>query len=341
MSNIVDRKKQHIDIVSNMEVEPTFSPFDLIELESRALPNIDYNEIDTEFEFFNWKLNFPFIISCMTGGEKYGRTINENLAVACDQENVAFGLGSMRIILELPEALRTFDIKHIAPNVPVFGNIGMVQLNYQVTYDSIMKLKDLTKMDGIFFHINALQESIQPEGDTNFKNLIDKFDKVFSKLDFPVIVKEVGHGLDYPTIKDLYDIGVRWFDVAGVGGTSWAKVEGFRYDRPMDENNLGQIFQSFGIDSVSAIKKAKGLDGINIIAGGGLRNGLDIAKSIALGAKMGTSAKPFLKASLESADKVVELLRIYKKSLKIAMFMTNSKNLQELSKVSVLESTVY
>lgn len=339
MTDIITRKKQHIEIVLNKEVTPPYSLFDEIHLKHKALPDVNLKNIDTNYKFINWNISMPFIVSSMTGGEQYGRTINENLAIACEQEQIGFGLGSMRVILEKPESLKSFQIKKLAPTVPVFGNIGIVQLNYGVGLDEIRKIIELTQIDGLFVHVNALQEAIQPEGDTNFEGVLDKFSTIVSKIKIPIIVKEVGHGLDVHTIKSLKDIGIKWFDVSGTGGTSWAKVEGYRLEQEMNETNLGQIFENFGLTTVEAILDAQKIDGINIIAGGGIRNGLDLAKALVLGATMGTSARPFLKAALDSNQKVIEIINMYRKSLKIAMFMTNSKNLQDLRKVSVLQNT--
>lgn len=327
MSKIHIRKKQHIEIIRNNSVEPYPSTFDSYRLPYVALPEIDMAEIDTSLEFLGFKLDQPFLISSMTGGEKYGRTINENIAKAAEKEKVGFGLGSMRILDQHPEVIDTFDVKKYCPSVPMFANLGIVQLNYGFDYKKIQKLIDLVKADGIFLHTNHLQEAIQPEGDTNFKNLLPKLEKIINKLSVPIIVKETGHGIDFKTAQRLKDLGIKWIDVSGTGGTSWAWVEAYRNN----EDSFGEIFKGEGIPTTECLEDLKSIKGLNLISGGGIRNGLHIAKALALGASLATSAKPFLHAALESEESVVKLLRKFRKELIIAMFIAGCKNIEELS----------
>ncbi len=340
MSQIQDRKRQHIDITLTQAVEPNSTPiFDQYKLPYSALPEIDMSEIDTTIKAFGFQFSFPFFISSMTGGEKYGRTINENIARACEAEKVGFGLGSMRVLKDHPEAKISFDVKKFCPSVPMFANLGLVQLNYGFGYDEIMFLVDSVKADGIFFHINHLQEAIQPEGDVNYKGLIPKLAKILSRLKIPIIVKEVGHGIDFKTAKRLQEIGVEWIDVSGTGGTSWAWIEGYRRLKPdeeMNAENLGYIFRSVGISTPDCLVALKKLKNLKLIAGGGIRNGLDLAKSIAMGAKMGTAAKPFLKATLTSSESVAALIQKLKHELVIAMFSVGIKDLRMLNKVKLI-----
>lgn len=337
MAKIQDRKKQHIEIVLGKEVQPTCSSFDEYDLPYLCFPEIDLKEVDTSTEFMGYKLSFPFIVSPMTGGQLYGRTINQNIAGACEELKVAFGMGSMRIIKDHPEAVESFDVKKFAPSVPVFGNLGLVQLNYGFTLDDILRIKDRLKLDGMFFHINPLQEIIQPEGDTNYSNLIEKLAKIIEKVDFPVIIKEVGHGISKDMIMKLKEIGVAWIDVSGRGGTSWAMVEGYRREggESLSEENLGNVFKNFGWKTVEIIEESRNIEGVSLIAGGGIRNGLHIAKAIALGASMTTAARPILEVAMQSQNEVKNLLLNFNEGLKIAMFLTGSKNLQDLRKVDV------
>lgn len=328
MSQISDRKLKHINIVLNEDVEPQTSSFDAIKLPFKALPEIDMAEISTEVDFLGKKISFPFIISSMTGGEEKGEVINKNLAIAAEEMKVPLGLGSMRVVLVKPDSFKTFDIRKYCPTVPLFANIGLVQLNYGYGVDEINKLIDLIEGDGIFLHINALQEAVQPEGDTNFKDLLSKLEKILLKIKGKVIIKEVGNGIDFETAKKLKEIGVDFIDVAGLGGTSWPWVEGYRRD-----DDLGYIFRNEGIPSVDSIIQNLKINGLNLIAGGGIRNGIHIAKALYIGAKFATAAKPFLEPALESPEKVVQTLKKFKKELEVAMFMVGAQNIEALSKL--------
>lgn len=330
MTSIQTRKKQHVEIIKKNPVEPFDSSFDYFRLPYRAIPEIDMGKITTEVKFWNKSLSFPFLISSMTGGEKYGKQINTNIAIAAESEKIAIGLGSMRILDRHPEALPTFDVKRYCPSIPLFANIGIVQLNYGFDYDKIQRLVDMIKADGIFFHINHLQEAIQPEGDTNFESLIPKLEKVIKKLKIPVIAKETGHGIDKGSAYRLKEIGINWIDVSGTGGTSWAWVESYR----SRQTNFGQIFKYEGISTAECLLNLNNLD-LNLIAGGGIRNGLHVAKSIAMGAQLATAAKPFMDAALESETAVIELLKKYKKELVVAMFSSGSANIESLKNCNV------
>ncbi|MBD3362614.1 type 2 isopentenyl-diphosphate Delta-isomerase [Candidatus Dojkabacteria bacterium] len=338
MNKIRKRKNEHLDIVLHEDVEPHFSYLSQYFLDYVSMPEIDMNEIETNFSFFGFPLSFPFYISSMTGGSQLAKKINTNIAIACEEEKIGFGLGSMRIVYEKPETLSSFDVKKHCPNIPMFTNLGIVQLNYGMKYDDIQNLIDKVSADGIFFHINHLQEAIQPEGNKNYKNLLNKFEKIVTKLEIPVIIKEVGHGIDYKTAKRLYEIGVKWIDVSGTGGTSWALIEGYRrlkHKEKRTQGNLGYIFRSQGIPTPEAILDLKKIKGLNIIAGGGVRSGLHIAISIALGANMATSARPFLKAATQSPEAVMKIIQGYKDELRTAMFLSGAKNLKQLSKHKV------
>lgn len=328
--DINQRKLDHINIVLEKEVEPLPSTFDKYRLSYKALPEFDFDEIDTSINFLNFDLSFPFIISSMTGGPEKGRTINENLAKAAQKVGVGLGLGSMRVILRKPESIPSFDVKEFAPDVPIFANFGIVQLNYGYGADDLNKIIDSVNADGIFLHVNHLQEVIQPEGDLNWRDLIPKLEKILPKVNKPIIIKEVGHGIDFETAKRLSEIGVEWIDVSGLGGTSWAQVEAYRRS-----DNLGHLFAAEGIPTDECLIENSKIKDLNLIAGGGIRNGIHIAKSIALGAKLATAAKPLLEASLHSEEDCVKVLERLKKEFKIAMFSAGVKSLEELSELDL------
>ena len=335
MSNLSNRKQDHINIVLNENIEPLRSSFDKYYLPYCALPEIDMAKIDPSVHLLDKKLSFPFIISSMTGGLEKGEQINTNLAIAAQEEGVALGLGSMRVIVRYPEMLKTFQVKKYCPDIPLFANIGIVQLNYGFTIDEFKKIVEGIEADALFVHINHLQEAIQPEGDTNFEDLIPKLEKVVKELHVPIFAKEVGHGIDFLTAKRLRDIGIEYIDVSGMGGCSWAWIEGYRL--PQQQNNLGHTFRAEGIPTDIALRECSKLDNVTLIAGGGIRSGLDVAKSITMGASFATAAKPFLGPSLESSDAVVKVIQKWKKEFRVALFTCGASNVNEISKMKCLK----
>ncbi len=327
--SIKDRKLQHIKIVLEKDTQPYPSSFDKYVLPHKALPEIDLKEIDTTVRFFNKEISFPFMIASMTGGEEFGKTINTNLAIAAEKNKIPLALGSMRVILKKPESLDSFNVRHLCPSVPLFANMGLVQLNYGYGAKEINKLIDIIEADGIFLHINHLQEAVQPEGDTNFKGLIDKLAKVLPKIKKPILIKEVGNGIDKETAKKLTEIGIEWIDVAGGGGTSWPWVEGYRRD-----DDLGDIFKTESIPTDKCLIDCREIENLNLIACGGIRNGKHIALSLMLGADMASSAKPFLEPALKSSDACSKIIEKYKREFRISMFAVGAKNIKELKMIS-------
>lgn len=331
-NDIHNRKLQHIDIVLKNKVEPQTSSLNSYRLPYIALPELDLEEIDTRVSFFNKKLSFPFIVASMTGGAEKVGDINKNLAIACEKEKVALALGSMRIVLKDKTSIRSFDIRSLCPSIPIFANMGLVQLNYGYGAKEINTLIDSIDADGIFLHVNHMQEAIQPEGDTNFKDLIPKLERILPKIKRRVIIKEVGTGIDRDTALKLSKIGIEWIDVSGMGGTSWTSVEAYRRS-----DDLGFIFEEVGIPLDMAIIGSSDIKGLNIIASGGIRSGLDMAKSIALGASMTSVAKPLLEPALASSIKVSELINKWRKELRIAMFASGVKNIKDLKKIKLIK----
>ena len=303
---------------------------------SRALPEIDMGEIDTSTKFFDWDIAMPFVVSSMTGGEEHGRKINTNVAKAAQAMGVPFGLGSMRIINRYPEMVESFDVKEFAPDVPMFANLGIVQLNYGFGEDEVANIINSVGADGLFIHVNPLQEAVQPEGDINFSGLVSKLEKILPKIDVPVIVKEVGNGMDPVSAQALADIGVTMIDVAGVGGSSWSWIEGYRQPNYDPETNLGYLTRDMGLPTDESILACRDIQDLSIIAGGGIRNGIQVAKALALGASHATAALPFLEPSLDSADAVLALLQRFQKELQVAMFSTGSLTIEDLKSVDAL-----
>ncbi|HRN85847.1 MAG TPA: type 2 isopentenyl-diphosphate Delta-isomerase [Candidatus Dojkabacteria bacterium] len=326
--SIKDRKLQHIKIVLEKDTQPYPSSFDKYILPHKSLPEIDLKEIDTTVKFFDKEISFPFMIASMTGGEEFGKTINTNLAIAAEKNRIPLALGSMRVILKKPESLDSFNVRHLCPSVPLFANMGLVQLNYGYGAKEINKLIDMIEADGIFLHINHLQEAIQPEGDTNFKGLIDKLAKILPKIKKPVLIKEVGNGIDKETAKRLSEIGIKWIDVSGGGGTSWPWVEGYRRD-----DDLGDIFKTESIPTDKCLIDCGEIEDLNLIACGGIRNGKHIALSVMLGADMASCAKPLLQPALVSPEACTKLIEKYKKEFQISMFTVGAKGVEELKEI--------
>jgi isopentenyl-diphosphate delta-isomerase len=245
----------------------------------------------------------------------------------------------MRIIEKHPEAIHTFDVKQFAPDVPMFANVGLVQLNYGFSEKEFLHIIDSVQADGLFIHINHLQEAVQPEGDTNFHNLLPKLEQVLKHIQVPVIAKEVGHGIDVQTAKRLHDLGIQVIDVAGVGGSSWAWIEGYRQPEYDQQTNLGYLMRGVGIPTDKCIidirAQLPASAEMKLIASGGVRNGLHIAKAIALGADYASAAKPFLPAALHSAEAVQLLIRQFKREMQVAMFAAGINDIAGLHTIEI------
>lgn len=340
---VQQRKKDHIDICLKKNVEPhkdSHSIWAKYSIPYKALPEVDLQSIDTSYDFMGKRISFPFLISSMTGGEAHGRVINENLAKACEAEGIPFGLGSMRIVNRYPHAAHTFDVKEFCPSVPMFANIGLVQLNYGFGPREVNNLVSCVKADGLFIHLNHTQEICQPEGDTKFAGLIEKLRLLLPQIKVPVIVKGVGHGIDHDSVVALKAIGVKYIDVSGCGGTSWAWIEGRRQPYDVEEENIGYLFRDVGIPTDVCVRQSAHLTAkgdFHIIAGGGIRNGIDIAKSLMMGAEYSTAAIPFLAAAMESSEKVRAVIRRMRKELAAAMFTCGARNIEELRQMNVIE----
>ncbi len=335
-SEIEKRKKEHLKIAVSPESQTGDTLLSNYRFVHNALPEIDFNKIDTQVYFLNKKIALPFFISCMTGGVLEGGKMNKRLAIAAQKYNIPFGLGSQRAVIEHPGLSKFFEIRKYAPTVPIFANIGLVQLNYGFGIKEFQRCVDMVNADALVVHLNPIQEAIQPEGNRNWENLLPKLEKVVQKLKVPVIVKEVGCGLSTDVIKRLYDIGLRIFDTAGWGGTSWPKVEGLR-GKP--DRSLGELFGEWGIPTAESIKMAaefkKTHKDITILGSGGIRNGVEIAKAICLGADVVGIAAPFAKAALESQEEVEKLIEKYALELRVSMFGAGAGNVENLKTVKL------
>lgn len=336
--SIQSRKADHIRLCldNRVQCQETTAGFEKFRFEHACLPELDFADISLETSFLGKPLKAPLLISSMTGGTELAETINRRLAKTAQKYGIAMGVGSQRIAIEHPEIKATFDVRSLAPDIPLFANIGAVQLNYGYGLEQCQRAVDLLEADGLFLHINPLQECIQSQGDTNFQGLIPKIGQLCQQLSVPVIAKEVGNGISASLADQLKAVGVAAIDVAGAGGTSWAKVEG---ERALDQRqrHLGQVFAEWGIPTADCIVSIREKDAdVPIIASGGLRNGVEMAKAIALGADLTGMATPFLKAACDSEEALDELITLLLEELKIVLFCTGNANLKSLQNSAVL-----
>ena len=314
---------------------------------NNALPEIDLASVDLSTEFIGYTLRAPLLISCMTGGTPEARRINRTLAVVAEKYGLAMGLGSGRALLEgvTPSSSRgdenatlaTFEVRDLAPNVPILANLGAVQLRKGYGTAECQRLLELLRADALVLHLNAVQEALQPEGDTCFSGLLHAIAQLCSELDAPVIVKEVGWGIDAATAHALTDAGAYAIDVAGAGGTSWSEVERYRLEQPW-RANVAHEFASWGIPTADAIAQARAaLPSAKLIASGGISTGMDLAKAIALGADLGGIAGPFLRAADQSEERASDFAREVIETLRIAMFAIGARNIDDLRNTHRLE----
>ena len=302
-----------------------------------CLPELNRSEINLTTTFLGKSLGAPLLISSMTGGTEQAKTINFRLAEVAQHYKLAMGVGSQRVAVENPQLADTFAVRSHAPDILLFANLGAVQLNYSYGLDECLRVIDLCQADALILHLNPLQECIQPKGDTNFRGLIDKINILCSKLPVPVIVKEVGNGISAAIAQKLLDAGVTAIDVAGAGGTSWAKVESERALNAQ-QRRLGLTFADWGLPTAECITSIRAFaPEIPLIASGGLRNGLDVAKAIALGADVAGLAWPFLQAAAESADAVDGLVQLLIAEITTVLFCTGNASLSQLKHSNALQ----
>lgn len=333
------RKIEHLELCAKRPVESrnVSSGFDDVMLVHKALPQINMDEIDLSTEFLGKSLNAPFLIASITGGHPDTTPINAALAEAAEALGVGIGVGSQRAAIEDPEQESSFSIvRDKAPNAFVYGNVGAAQLK-EYDIESIEKLVEMLDADALAVHLNFLQEAIQPEGDRDATSVIEAIEEVCS-LKVPIIAKETGAGISKEDAVVLKEAGVSAIDVGGVGGTSWSGVEVYRAHDSGDtiSEDLGNLYWDFGIPTVSSVLECR--SSVPVVATGGVRTGLDIAKSISLGAHTASAALPFVGPALIGADEVISSLSKMLNELKVAMFLCGCGNIEQLrtnSKVAV------
>jgi isopentenyl-diphosphate delta-isomerase len=325
------RKSDHIRINLEEDVRSqTKTGLEKYRFTHQALPEISLTDVDLSLSVFDKHLTAPILISSMTGGTDEALLLNRRLAQAAQQNGIALGVGSQRAAIENPAQTASFKIcRDVAPDILLFANLGAVQLNYGYGIDECRRAVEMIEADALILHINPLQEALQKGGNTDFSALAQKITAIKKNLEVPLIVKEVGWGISERSARLLAECGVDAIDVAGAGGTSWSQVEMHR--APNDfTRQLAAPFADWGVstaDSILNVKKAA--PKMTIFASGGLQNGVDFAKSIALGATLGGMAGAFLRAANESTQKVTELIELTRRQTQIAFFAAGITSLEE------------
>jgi isopentenyl-diphosphate Delta-isomerase len=328
---IEQRKADHIKINLEKDVQSALTTgLENFRFIHEALPEVNLDNVDTSLTLFGKSLNAPILISSMTGGTEQAEIINRRLAEAAQSTRTAMGVGSQRAALEDEKQARTFQVRKYARDILLFANLGAVQLNYGFGIDQCRRAVEMIEADALCLHLNPLQEAVQSGGDTNFKGLAGKIEKICFKLEVPVIAKEVGWGISKRTAKLLAECGVSAIDVAGAGGTSWSQVE---MHRAPDEftRDLAATYVGWGIPTSTSILNVKdAAPNMIIFASGGLGDGLDIAKCIALGATLGGMAGKFLKAASVSTENALEMMKLTQRQIQVSMFAAGVGKLKEL-----------
>ena len=334
MTNTQTRKADHLRICLEDDVQfrQLSNGLDSYRFNHSCLPELDFKDVDISTKFLGKALRTPLLISSMTGGTEQAKIINSRLAAAAQRHGLAMGVGSQRIAVENPDVAHTFAVRNIAPDAMLFANLGAVQLNYTYGLEHCLRVVDILTADALILHLNPLQECIQPHGDTNFKGLLHKIEQLCLRIDVPVIAKEVGNGISALMANRLIEAGVDAIDVAGAGGTSWAKVESERAENSL-QRQLGRTFADWGMSTADCVVQIRDRhENIPLIASGGLRNGLEVGKAIALGADLAGLAFPFLQAASKSESAVDESIELLIAELKTVLFCTGNRDLAELKR---------
>lgn len=330
---IKKRKSEHLIISLNNEIQHTKSNgFEKFQFEINQLPEINISDIDISTPFFNKVLRAPIMISPMTGGNQLGERINKNLAIAAEKIGLAMGVGSQRITLMDSQTVHTFQVRDVAPNIPLFANLGAADLINAPEVENCRHVIETIQADGITLHLNIVQEVLQREGARTFKGMTASIESLCKGLPYPVIVKEVGFGISRTVAQKLESLGVSGIDIAGAGGTSWAMIEGKRLARESEpfvkacEDMALSTFESLLLvrDSVSEV---------TVIASGGMKTGMDIAKALALGADLVGIAMPLLEPAARSSQDVIDVLERLISELKSVMLCVGAGTLSELRQV--------
>jgi len=326
------RKRQHLNISLTKNLNPPgaangFSAYRFIH---QALPELDLEKIDPSVSFLGKKLRLPLMISPLVGGIRQSAQINRNLATVAQEKGIAMGVGSQRAALEDQNLAHTYRVRDVAPDILLFANLGAVQLNYGYGVDQCRAAVKMIGADALMLHLNCLQEAFQPEGNHNFSGLAASISRICSQLEFPVFAREVGFGISAQAARMLIDAGVAGIDAAGRGGTSWIAAERYR-SRSSVLKKVAVQFDGWGISTADSIAMVRSQSqDIPLIASGGIRDGLEVAKCIALGADMAGIALPMLKKASISVAALTDYIDEIEAGLKIAMFGIGAADISQL-----------
>ena len=337
---IEKRKQRHIRLSLEENVQADIGTgFEDVRLVHRALPEIDLADVETGTELFGRRLSSPLIISAITGGTEYARELNETLATVAEEYGIGIGVGSQRIAIENPSVENTFSVvREKAPTSLVLGNIGCPQLSLGWGVDEARRSVEMVQADALAIHMNPLQEAVQVDGDTNYSGVIEKVGEVVEGVDVPIVMKETGCGIAHEEAEKLEKVGVEGLELSGMGGTSWAAVEYHiaKEEGKRDQEHLGEAMWNWGIPTAVSLVETSQTTGLKIIASGGMRTGVEMAKAIAMGAEAVGFARPFLEKAVEGPEALSAHIEDILLEFKTAMFLVGARNVDELKRVPVV-----
>ncbi|MFP3064556.1 MAG: type 2 isopentenyl-diphosphate Delta-isomerase [Sulfolobus sp.] len=339
--SIINRKVEHVEICLYNQVENfTTNYFEYVKLIHQALPGFAFSNVDVSVEFLGKRMSAPVIITGMTGGTEELGKLNEIIAEVAEEIGIGMGVGSQRIAIEKKETSSTFAIaRKKAPTIPIIANLGAPQLVKGYGLKEIEEAIQMIEADAIAIHFNPAQEVFQPEGDTDYSyTILDNLVDISKSLNVPIIIKETGSGISMEVASLFYSKGFRYFDVSGQGGTSWIAVEMYRGLRRGNwKAESAKNFLDWGIPTAASIIETRiGAPDSVIIGSGGIRNGLDVIKALALGANIGGFALPALKAAIRGKESLRDFLKRTIFEIKTAMFLSGSKSIKDVYKSPII-----
>lgn len=327
-----NRKLEHlrINLQEDVQFKQTKTGLERYRFVHQALPEINLNDVSLATNFFGKKLRAPILISSMTGGAHEAERINLTLASAAQATGIAMGLGSQRAAIEDESLAYTYQVRRVAPDILLFANLGAIQLNYNYSVEQCRRAVEMIRADALILHLNSIQEAVQAGGNVNWRGLLNQIEKVCRALETPVIAKEVGFGISEEAARQLANAGVAAIDVAGAGGTSWAAVEAYRAPSAF-LRELALAFWDWGLPTAESLEQAqRGAPGLPLIASGGIKDGVDAAKCIALGARLVGFASPMLRLADRGVEDVIDGIKMIEEQIRVAMFGIGAENLDAL-----------